>query len=255
MLISERFSPGLITILRPYSRRILYGIQLLLSLAGATLVLLKKVRAPLILFTWTAGYFIAYTLLGVSRYPWYYAPLVPAFIALVGLGLTGLHQFLTRILAGYPHQLPGLIAGILVLTLGGGQLVHLLQIRDMPDARRMIYRAIGEWLAQNTSESDLVGTLEVGTMGYYSSRPMLDFAGLVQPEVGARLGPDSTYEDAALWAIETYHPQYLVLLSGLYPELESKYISQNCRLVKKFMGEDYRFSGEMDIYHCAFAQE
>jgi len=207
----------------------------------------------MILFIWTVLYFLSFTLLGVSRYPWYYAPLVPAFIVLVGLGIVGFHRFLTRFSSMNSQRLPALASGLLLIVLGVGQFLYLFQVKSIPDSRRLIYRSVGEWLANNTSASDLVGTLEVGIMGYYSSRPMLDFAGLVQPEVGSRLGPATSYADSAQWAIATYRPRYVVLMSGLFPELESGYISQHCHVVKTFAGQDYRFSGDIDVYQCAFS--
>jgi hypothetical protein len=80
------------TVVRPYARR-LYISELILSLVGFGSLFFKQKKVWSILFTWTFVYFMTYTLLGVSRYPWYYAPLVPAFVVATGLGLTVLSQF------------------------------------------------------------------------------------------------------------------------------------------------------------------
>jgi hypothetical protein len=96
----------------------------------------------------------------------------------------------------------------------------------------------------------VVGTLEVGIIGYYSQRPMLDFAGLIQPEVAQQLKSNTTYEDAALWAVENKRPDYLVLHSGAFPKVERGYVAQHCHLVKQYLKGLYGYTSDMDIYAC-----
>jgi hypothetical protein len=81
---------------------------------------------------------------------------------------------------------------------------------------------------------------------------MLDFAGLLQPEIGSRLGPNTSYSDAALWATENYHPRYLVLQDHLYPSIEEGYAAKYCQAVKQFPGEDYGYPGKLSIFKCSF---
>lgn len=250
MLVSERFSAGLLTVLRPYMRRLLYIFEFLLGLVGLGSVLVKRKTEWTTLFAWTAAYFLAYTLLGVSRYPWYYAPLVPAFTVSIGLGLSLLVGLIHALRLG-EGKIPAALLTVLVLSiLGIGRIQHIQQIKQVPDQRRAIYRAVGEWLSSNTLEHDLVGTLEVGIIGFHSRRPMLDFAGLLQPEIGSRLGPTTSYADSAVWATEKFHPRYLVLQDGLYPALLAGYVSQNCELVKQFIGDAYDYPGRLDIFRC-----
>jgi len=114
----------------------------------------------------------------------------------------------------------------------------------------MIYREVGEWLKINTPPNSSVAALEVGIIGYYAQRPMVDFAGLIQPEIGAHLTPRTTYEDAALWAVSQYRPHYLVLHEGAFPRLEQKYVQQECTSVQRFPGETYGYSTDLIIYAC-----
>lgn len=250
MIVSERFSAGILTVLKPYSRRFIYIFELILSLTGLGSAILRRKTDWSILFTWTALYFLAYTILGVSRYHWYYAPLVPAFVVSIGLGISALVALMDRFFHTKNRFSTNLATVLILAMLGGGQIIHNLQIKRFPDQRREIYRAVGEWLSKNTLEDVLVGTLEVGIIGYYSQRPMLDFAGLLQPEIGSRLGPETSYADSALWATEKFHPRYLVLHDGLYPELAAGYAANNCQLVRQFKGEDYGYSRNLDIYKC-----
>jgi hypothetical protein len=43
--------------------------------------------------------------------------------------------------------------------------------------------AVARWLAENTAPDDLVAAHDIGAIGYYAGRPILDLAGLISPEV------------------------------------------------------------------------
>jgi hypothetical protein len=88
-----------------------------------------------------------------------------------------------------------------------------------PDPRLDVYRQIGEWLRSETPPEATVGTLEVGIIGYYSQRTMIDFSGLVQPEVAQQLASAGTYEGSTKWAIERFWPDYVVLDRAAFPRL------------------------------------
>jgi hypothetical protein len=109
---------------------------------------------------------------------------------------------------------------------------------------------VGEWLRTNTAPADSFGALEVGIIGYYAGRPVVDFAGLIQPQVAAQLAPNKTYEDAAIWASERFRPAYLVLAPGAFPRLEAGYIAQFCRVVQKFARVPYQAPTDIYIYQC-----
>ena len=120
-----------------------------------------------------------------------------------------------------------------------------------PDRRAAMYEAIGEWLVKNTGIGDRVGALEVGIIGYYAQRPMVDFAGLIQPQVAAQLQAQTTYEDAAFWAMEALQPKYLVLQKGVFPRLEADFVAQSCEVVKLFRGEKFGYPQDLGIYTCS----
>jgi len=217
-----------------------------LALVGAAYALARAHRL-LWLLAWQALYFAAYTSLRVSRYFWYYAPLAPGLIAGAGLGL----DVLARRLARSPAR--ALQLGLLVLVgLGLAQGPSLVAISRMPDKRLAIYQAAGEWLRQMTPATATVGTLEVGIIGYYSERPMVDFAGLIQPEVARQLSPASSYEVSAAWAINTYHPDYVVLGPDWFPGLLQTVVLPRCQLAASLAGSDYGYSGVINIYACVW---
>jgi hypothetical protein len=265
MSISQRFFPGFLTILSWYTSWP-YKLEAFLVLVGVVFMVWRR-RSWMLVMTWTALYFVAYSTLGVSRYFWYYAPLVPGFVALVGLGValigdrairdrsTGIRDegdqasiFMGR-QSGWGlvrRYLP--VALLALLVVGQGRSAWLQHL--YPDTRYAIYRAAGEWLQDNTSPQARVAALEVGIIGYYARRPMVDFAGLIQPDIASHLAPGSTYEDAALWAVDRYHPDYLVLPQGVLPRLEQAYAAKDCTPIKSFDGKAYGYSQNMVIYSC-----
>ena len=258
MVVSQRFAPGFFTILRWYAS-LPYFLEA--GLAAVGLVFAAR-RAPrwLLLLAWPVLYFAAYSALGVTRYFWYYAPLVPGFIAAVGLGVAaagaGWRAASERrkdpSLPGSPPSVAwtGWTALAFLALLFLAQVRSLEELRVQADQRIRIYRAVGEWLQDNTLDEDRVGALEVGIIGYYARRPMVDFAGLIQPGVAAQLGEQTNYEDAALWAMEHYRPDYLVLQQGTFPRLEAGYVGRECRLAQHFPGEPYGYTGSLDVYAC-----
>jgi hypothetical protein len=249
MAISERFLPGIVTIARWYSSWP-YRVEAVLFLLG--LFLLPGRGKPVILMlAWTVLYFAAYSLLAISRYFWYYAPLVPGFIAGVGLGFS----FIARDwawFAGHPlgKRIPQALAAFVLALLFLGQLNSFIGMRGNNDNRLLIYRSVGEWLAANTLPDQTVGALEVGIIGFYARRPMVDFAGLIQPDVAAQFGPETTYADTALWAVNNYQPDYVVLHAGLFPQLETGYIADFCQPETVIEGENYQYPHDMVIYSC-----
>ena len=252
MAISQQFAGGFLAILGWYSSWP-YILETILAIAGF-LMILRSERRWLLFFSWPILYFAGYSILGVSRYFWYYAPLVPGFIAAVGLGFTGVEKALRGVLRNLQKPSSAGLQALLLLLLFAlpafGQGRSLWRLRGQADMRYQVYRAIGDWLRGNTVRDDQVGALEVGIIGYYAQRPMVDFAGLLQPLVAQQLKEGTNYEDAALWAVAHYHPDYLVLQQNAFPRLEQVYAGSVCERVKRFPGERYHFSNDIEVYAC-----
>jgi hypothetical protein len=208
MSMSTSFQAGFLDIIRQRGRQPLYWLHGALGLVGVARVVAKS-RHWVPLLAWTVLYFAAYTLLGVTRYFWYYAPLVPASIVLVAEGATTLLQTLARV--RWPRAAFMAVTGLLLVSLLGPLLTGTVWIGWRTDPRLKVYREIGQWLEAHTPREASVGALEVGVIGYYAQRPMTDFAGLIQPDVARQFTSTSSYLDSADWAIRTYHPDYVVL--------------------------------------------
>jgi len=62
--------------------------------------------------------------------------------------------------------------------------------------------------------------------------------------------PGTTYEDSALWAIQAYHPEFLVLQAGIFPQLENGYVHDHCQVATRFAASQYRTPWDLVIYQC-----
>ncbi|MBK9945360.1 MAG: hypothetical protein IPP13_27535 [Kouleothrix sp.] len=235
---SELFLPGLLAQARDnYWRYPVY--RPIFGLAGVGLPYAALARSRWLLpIGWSGLYIVAYTALGVTSYFWYYGPVLVGFVALAGLGAEWLARLvqraLGRLVAGW------LLALLLAALLLRGEYAGLQFLRDHPDTRQLPYHAVGTWLREHTPPGARVGTLEVGIIGYYAQRPMIDFAGLLQPEVALQLTPSSGYDDAAVWAFEHYRPDFLVLQNGALPRLQTEVApAYGCRPVHTISAAAY----------------
>jgi hypothetical protein len=257
MAISEGFARGLFTTIFVWFGGLpQHRLEAALALIGLPYLLFGGRRAALPV-VWMASYFAAYSALGVTAYYWYYAPLVPGFIVLVGLGMTVLAQAARALavrLAPASINAPGRLAQATLIVIIG--VLAALQFQSSPitasrpDARYAIYRAAGEWLRANTPAGSKAGMLEVGIAGYYAQRPLVDFAGLIQPEVAKQMRSDTTYDDTAIYAADQYRPDYVLLLSGTLGGFHERWVKPNCQLAATLAGGQYNFPTNLDIYAC-----
>lgn len=246
MEVSVRFAPGLVRTLR--NSTTLWPHLLTGALIVAGLAEVRRLgRGWALLFVWSGVYFVGYSLLGVTSYFWYYVPLVPAAAVAAGLGLEAAAAACRRWMSPLAAWAAPLLCLALVLS---GQLNNLHQMALHPDRRVAAYTAVGRWLAGNTPAGASVGLLEVGIIGYYAGRPVVDFAGLIQPEVAAQLGGPATYDDAAQWAIARYRPDYVVLPGDNLPRTGKALAAAGCPVAKVFPGADYGFALDMTVYRC-----
>ena len=77
---------------------------------------------------------------------------------------------------------------------------------------------VARWLDANAAPSDLIAGHDIGAIGYFSRRPMLDLAGLISPEVI----PFIRDEDRLEALIRQRGAAYLVTFPAWYPRLASQ---------------------------------
>jgi hypothetical protein len=241
MSVTMGFIDGVLHWAKIYARRPVYWLYLPLILAGAVAAV-RKHRWTLPLLLWAVLYFAGYSILNVPRYHWYYSPLIPPLMLLIGLAVSELSEL------GFADSRHRVIIGLVlsvVLVWPSLQAFGNL-VKNSPDGRAQIYTQAGEWLKQNTPSEATVGTLEVGILGYFSERSIVDFAGLIQPDISRQVA--SGYENAAIWAIEAYRPDYLIFHPEWFPNLIAlSWFPDRYQLIEQFENERYA-SSPLNVY-------
>jgi len=72
-----------------------------------------------------------------------------------------------------------------------------------------------KWIEANTQEQDIIAAHDIGALGYFANRQILDLAGLISPEVIPFIR-DETKLASYLYE---HHPAYLIAFPGWYPDL------------------------------------
>ncbi len=157
----------------------------------------------------------AYQAMGIPSAYNYYAALVPFLMMVCGLGAVHLAELAEARWPGWRRR-SSLVRAALVLPLLLAEVTPTVaRVSTHPEPRYWTYRAAGEWLAQNTPQGASVGLVEIGIVGYYSRRPIVDVCGLVSPAVGPHLAAGDVS-----WPIRHYRPDYVLLHDPVWPSLE-----------------------------------
>ena len=77
--------------------------------------------------------------------------------------------------------------------------------------------AVAQWLDRNTPPGALIAAHDIGALGYFARRPILDLAGLISPEVIPFIRDEAKLDE---W-IRAKGAQYLVTFPDWYPQLSS----------------------------------
>jgi hypothetical protein len=72
--------------------------------------------------------------------------------------------------------------------------------------------ALGKWLKQETEPADRVALSDIGQIGYYSDRNVIDLAGLTDPVIGRSPGGLHKKEYNPLYVLRQ-KPEYIVLVA------------------------------------------
>ncbi len=166
--------------------------------------MLRLWAMPLVL--WGILQALTYQLLGVASYTWYYAPLIPGLALLVALGAEELARLVTHRLRATPLA-AALLTFLLLVPLGWAQLRAVRALHDsVPEPRALAYERSGRWLSANAAPTDRVAVMEVGIMGYYAARPMVDLLGLIRPAT-----IDALRREDFFWTIADSQADWVVL--------------------------------------------
>ena len=135
-----------------------------------------RLRPLVPLLAWTAAFTLAYALLRVPFYHWYAAPAALGLCILGGAGLARAIEWLVSAVtrpaaARWPVPTAAVIAAALAISLP--PLAALPRTSRLNDNVRLYIEA-GHWLATQTRPRSRVGYYEIGYIGFYGGRPMVD---------------------------------------------------------------------------------
>jgi len=199
-------------------------------LAGGVAIWRYRAYWPLVV--WSAVFLGAYAALRVPFYHWYAAPAVPALAIAAGTGLgAAVGALLT--LAGRAR--PGVVTAVAAAI---ALLVSLKPLAALPRTSALndnvrLYIETGQWLALNTPPRSRVGYYEIGYIGFYSDRPMIDALGLIDPAIA----PAVVAHDWAR-AFREHRPEYI---------LEKPGAGLNTFLAEPWFAAEYQLAAELHV--------
>ncbi|MCL4235389.1 MAG: hypothetical protein KJ042_12820 [Deltaproteobacteria bacterium] len=129
------------------------------------------------------AYLVAIGQENMSTFFRFHMPVAPVVFALAGVGAA-------TMLAARPHARVAVVAALVAFVLGGAwtawqyrtnPLAEFQLTVTLPEYGRGVnetYRAFGEELARIAPPGALVASMDVGAIGYYARRPILDLYGL-----------------------------------------------------------------------------
>ncbi len=205
----------------------------LLMLAGAGVVaLLARLGTSrdrgLLPALWVIGLPMAYSLMSPSptklmgNFGRYYFPLIPVVILLGVLGLEPAAKALGPSARtgtkdrGIRVPLGALLAGAILATAFWGFAQNAVRyarnVANVEDSDVQVAR----WLGERVSPQALLAVNDIGAIKFLLPNPVLDLAGIANPEIRAEVGgimaaSDLTWDDAMVEAIARRQPDYVVV--------------------------------------------
>jgi hypothetical protein len=199
----------------------------------------KNNKVFIILFIWVILYTGGYTILNVPHYLWYY---VPIFFSIVILFIF-LIYYLTRETVLKKYEKAIIVVNIVLLAL---VFINIYKNNNKfiidSDTREKAYKEVGVWLKDNVDDFSTIAMTEVGTIGYYSDKKILDLTGLISKDVLPFLRRDISRENV----IKYFWPEYILLRtknndlpSFFEPFINNYIIKENYSIVKVFRFDNF----------------
>lgn len=212
------------------------GLPLLILSAAGIYRILTKAKSYSIIVLWSFLYLIFFFFAETKIHMWYYVPFYLGYLSLVAIGLVFLFDKGKQLCTKWPEasraRARALAAGLLSLIIVSAGTVYLQQIvrtyRFMVAeqvALEGIHKTMGLWLLENTQPSDTVCAEDIGYLGYYSGRYILDQDGLISPQA-----IPFNKQINRLGLLKRYKPAYFLIgFAGPYYSqvTESDWLEQN----------------------------
>ncbi len=176
-------------------------------------------------------------------YEWYRVPLFAALSVLVAAAFPPLPTPLTQ-----PRIIATLCLVPLVLFLASPFAGMLIRgPKQQSEKSTFMHLSVGRWLRENTAPNATVMAGNIGYIGFYSGRRILDNVGLVSPEVLPLL---IEYRGKASPLIEAFKPDYLALEARESQGMAAEIQRHDCRLVYSVSLARPSAQSPYRVYHC-----
>lgn len=205
----------------------------------------RKIYNPNILYiSFTAALILIYyiKLPYAHRFGRYLMPVIPFFILGSGLGIRDTAKMLGRYFKSRNVAI-GIIIVILSVTAVYSTVNYLDNRKSYAEECKYINDrqvAAALWINQNTKETDIIATHDVGAIGYYSGRKLIDVAGLVTPELIDKIHqPD--YNKYMMEYLKNQGVSYLVFLQEWYRVSNANPLFSTAETLPPEIMEIYRY--------------
>lgn len=165
---------------------------------------------------WFLGYGLVYALRlpMVYQHGRYLFPLIPVYYF---IGFIGCHELINWLITKRKH-FEKLVRLMIVCAFACGVLFYCAGEKSFKDDINTIELLMvqpADWIRQNTAEDSIIAAHDIGALGYFGERKIIDLAGLIQPEVI----PIIRNEEKLIEYIATNQADYLVVFSDWYSSL------------------------------------
>ncbi|MGF6664530.1 arabinofuranosyltransferase [Paraburkholderia atlantica] len=209
----------------------LLAFMLPVGLVGVLSSLGKRIVWLVIFYLVLLGSF--YVFLHIPNYHWYYAPFFFFGLLFVGVGAWKVLSFTYERSRESAVFLTLFLAFFLVTS---GFVYRSFGIANVQRGSMDAYKNIGEWIGTNTPRDAVVASVEIGTVGWYSDRYIIDILGLTN-----RYNADYiAHKDLYSW-LTKYSPDYILVHQPLW----AFEVSANCLLASQAYApvEAFKFEG------------
>lgn len=199
--------------------------------------------APLVMFLFYVGIY-AWRLPVTYQHGRYIIPVMPLFFITGMIGIANYYEasikrMITRVLFK-SWIISSIIVTIGFLIMGAqafGRDVGLIQSEMVTTAK---------WIEKNTKANAVIAAHDIGAMGYWSNRNIIDLAGLISPEVIPFIRDEHKIQQY----LDNHQVDYLVTFPGWYPYLSTlgqKVFQTNGKIAILLGGENmviYRWNSQ-----------
>jgi hypothetical protein len=161
-------------------------------------------------FAWVVSLPLVYVIFDFTILSRYLLPLAPAIITLGVISLRHIGSYFN-----YSRKFEKWILGVFVIIVVAQNIIFYLLIvvpptRAFANGVNDVLIPMGKWLRNNAAEEAVVATPDIGAIGYYSEREVLDLGGLVTPEINRMRDTLEVERIISEGIFLKFNPDYLV---------------------------------------------